>query len=328
MEPAVNTDRAVYVPNQPRWTNVLPGSVRSTGRRLVRTSRHLYEWTRGALSAPAVTSSLKGGCGNQIFQYAAGLALARRLGVDLRLNISWYDTPREHEANRPYALGLFKEVDSPLVRSLPGRIIREHTHPYNPALLQDAPRKCSLIGFWQCEKYFFNLREELQRRLMPKVALPPFHCALERQIADAGNRSAFLHIRRTDNVGSLNHGLVPMEYYGEAAAIVAARVHDPVFFIFSDEPEWCSTNLHLPYRMIIAEDSSEKAEGPFGREDAVLWLMGRCSHAITANSSFSWWGAWMGADANGGLVIAPKSWVGPASTCDPRDIVPTRWVRL
>jgi hypothetical protein len=119
-----------------------------------------------------------------------------------------------------------------------------------------------------------------------------------------------------------------MEYYREAAALIAARVPDPVFFIFSDDPEWCEANFKLPYHTTIAGNFDRTVEHHLGREDADLCLMRLCGHAIMANSSYSWWGAWLGADIKGGIVIAPKSWVGPASKDDPRDIVPGRWVRL
>lgn len=276
------------------------------------------------MAAPSVTSYLMGGCANQIFQYATGLALARRLGVDLQLNVSWYETATPNTP-RLYSLGLFKGVDSRVVHSLLGKVIRQDGFLYQPEQFENAPRKCSIVGYWQCEKYFFTLRNELLCRLLPKQALLPFHCDMERQVAQAGNRSAFMHVRRTDYIGNPYHVVLPMDYYREAAALIAAKVQDPVFFIFSDEPGWCRANLHLPYPTVIAESSND---GHQSREDAGLWLMRQCCHAIIANSSFSWWGAWLGADMNGGIVIAPKSWFGPACKDDPRDIVPSRWIRL
>jgi hypothetical protein len=95
---------------------------------------------------------LMGDCANQIFQYAAGLALARRLGVDLKLDVSWYEAAMPNPP-RMYSLGLFKGVDARVVHRLCGQIIREEGFPYKPALFENAPRKCSLVGYWQCEKY-------------------------------------------------------------------------------------------------------------------------------------------------------------------------------
>jgi len=225
-------------------------------------------------------------------------------------------------------LGLFKGVDARVVRSLLGQVIREDGFPYKPALFENAPRKCSLVGYWQCEEYFFGLRDELRERLLPREPLPARSIATERAILDAGERSVFVTVRRTDYVGNPHHGVLPMDYYREAAALIAAQVPDPVFFVFSDEPEWCEANFKLPYRTTIAGNFHRTVDHHLGREDAELYLMRLCGHAIMANSSYSWWGAWLGADIKGGIVIAPKSWFGPAAKYDPRDIVPGRWIRL
>jgi hypothetical protein len=88
---------------------------------------------REKLAAPSVTSYLMGGCANQIFQYATGLALARRLGVELKLDVSWFETGTPNQP-RMYSLGLFKGVDARAVHNLSGQIIREEGFPYNPAV--------------------------------------------------------------------------------------------------------------------------------------------------------------------------------------------------
>jgi hypothetical protein len=309
----------------------LPGPVRSLGSPLLHKWRHFYgasrEKLREKLAAPSVTSYLTGGCANQIFQYATGLALARRVGVDLKLDVSWYETATPDQP-RMYSLGLFKGVDSRVVHNLLGQIIREEAFPYNPALFENAPRKCSLVGYWQCEKYFFGLRDELRERLLPGEPLPARALATEREILEAGERSVFVHVRRTDYVVNANHVVLPMGYYREAAALIAGQVPDPVFFIFSDDSEWCEENFKLAYPTIIVRNFDLTDGHYLGRDDADLYLMRLCSHAIIANSSYSWWGAWLGADTKRGMVIAPKSWFGPASKYDGRDIVPGRWLRL
>src|ERR1700675_4978499 len=190
-------------PNQvrPRWTHVLPAPVRSLCRPLLNRWRHFYRVNRKKLreklAAPGVTSHLTDGCANQIFQYATGLALARRLGVDLKLDVSWYETATPSQP-RMYSLGLFKGVDVPVVHNLFGRIIREEGCSYKPEVFENAPRKCSLVGYWQSEKYFFGLRDELRERLLPREPLPARLTANERAILEAGERSAFVHVRRTD----------------------------------------------------------------------------------------------------------------------------------
>jgi len=326
-----NTNAVASGQDRPTWTHALPAPVRSLGRPLLHKWRHFYgvgkEKLREKLAAPSVTSYLMGGCANQIFQYATGLALARRLRVDLKLDVSWYETATPSQP-RMYSLGLFKGVDAQVVHCLLGQIIREEGLPYKPALFENAPRKCSLVGYWQCEEYFFGLREELRERLLPREPLPARAIATERAILDAGERSVFVHVRRTDYVGNPYHVLLPMEYYREAAGLIAAKVCDPVFFVFSDDPEWCEANFKLPYHTTITGNLERTVEHRLGREDGDLYLMRLCGHAIIANSSYSWWGAWLGADIKGGVVIAPKRWFGPAFKNDPRHIIPDRWIRV
>lgn len=309
----------------------MPAPVRSLGRPLLHKCQYFYgvarEKLREKLAAPSVTSQLTGGCANQIFQYAAGLTLARRLGVELKLDVSWYETAMPN-LPRTYSLGLFKGVDARLVHRLLGQIIREGQFPYQPQLFENAARKCSLVGYWQCEKYFFGLRDELRERLLPREPLPAGLFTTEMAILDAGGRAVFAHVRRTDYVANPYHVVLPMDYYLEAAALVAGKVPNPVFFIFSDDPEWCEANFKLPYPTTIVRNPDLTEGRHLGREDADLYLMRLCGHAIIANSSYSWWGAWLGADIKGGMVIAPKVWFGPAFEADPRDIVPGRWIRL
>jgi len=326
-----NTDTGASDQDRTRWTQALPAPVRSLGRPLLHTWRYFYgasrEKLKEKLATPSVTVYLTGGCANQIFQYATGLALARRLGVGLKLDVSWYETVTPDQPRR-YSLGLFKGVDARMVKGLLGQIIREEEFRYNPALFENARRKCSLVGYWQCEKYFFELREELRERLLPREPLPARLLGTERAILNASDRSVFVHVRRTDYVGNPNHVVLPMDYYREASALIAGKVSDPVFFVFSDDPDWCEANFKLPFTTTIVGTVDRTVEYHLGREDADLYLMHLCGHAIIANSSFGWWGAWLGPDMKGGAVIAPKVWFGPASEYDAQDIVPNRWIRL
>lgn len=331
MVEATTVDSAVSGLVQSSWTQLLPNQVRSWGRPLLQTWRRAYrasrEKLRETLTAPGVTSYLMGGCANQIFQYATGLALARRLGVKLKLDVSWFETATPNQP-RKYSLGLFKGVDAQVVDRLVGQVIHEEEFPYKPELFQNAPRKCSLVGYWQCEKYFFGLRDELRERLLPREALPAGLKETEGAILEAGERSVLVHVRRTDYVGNPYHVVLPMEYYREAAALIADKATEPIFFVFSDDPRWCEENFKLPHATVLVRDNYRTTEQRLGREDADLFLMRLCNHAIIANSSYSWWGAWLGADITGGMVVAPKNWFGPACEYDARDIVPERWLRL
>lgn len=273
----------------------------------------------------SLTTYLMGGCANQMFMYATGLALSRWMGTDLLLDVSRFSNPNEF---RLYSLGLFAGVNEPQVHEMRGRVIREAGMPYNPELFSAASGECSIFGYWQTEKYFADLKDELRARFVPRQALPSFHQEMEEKILAAGDRSIFLTVRRTDYVGNNFHGLLPMEYYLAALEVIKRKIPKPVVFVFSDEPQWCAQHFALPCESYIAGNYDRTVPGHLGREDAELRLMSQCSHAIMANSSYSWWAAWLGPDNRDGIIVAPKNWFGPASHEDIRDIVPDRWIKI
>ena len=137
----------------------------------------------------------------------------------------------------------------------------------------------------------------------------------------------FLTIRRTDYLNNDYHGVLPMAYYLKAAEIIAGRVPDPCFFVFSDDPDWVTEHFRLPYRTVVAGNFDRTVKGHLGREDSELWLMRQCRHAIMANSSYSWWGAWLNPEQDR-TVIAPKQWFLDAPGMDTRDLIPDRWIRI
>jgi hypothetical protein len=137
--------------------------------------------------------------------------------------------------------------------------------------------------------------------------------------------STFIHVRRTDYTLPQSieiHGNLGMKYYNRAMNYIRERVSDAKFFVFSDDPEWCRANF--PDCQIVGHNKpGTKAGGP-GQEHEDIWLMSMCENAIIPNSTFGWWGAWLGRSKT---VIAPKIWLwsNPGSF---KDIVPDRWVRL
>ncbi len=272
----------------------------------------------------SVTIHLCGGLGNQLFQYATGLSLATKLGTDLKLDVSRFDNPGEF---RMYSLGLFKGVTEAQVREMYGLTITENGLPFNENLFTDVPKDVCIYGYFQTEKYFSEMRDELLARLVPSTPLPSFSMDMLQNIEREGDRSVFLTVRRTDYVGNSFHGLLPMSYYEQAADIIASKVPSPCFYVFSDDPPWCVNNFKLPYPMVMAGNYDRTVPAHLGREDAELWLMSKCRHAILANSTYSWWGAWLNPRTDG-IVIGPKNWFGPTSTENPCDIIPQRWVTL
>jgi hypothetical protein len=130
-----------------------------------------------------------------------------------------------------------------------------------------------------------------------------------------------LHIRRGDYVSNAKfnaaHGTCDLDYYARAAAFVAERVGDPVIYAFSDDPAWVAENLKLPFEMRFVDHN----DGSTAHED--LRLMATCKHHIIANSSFSWWGAWLN-PLKDKVVAAPTQWFADPAKSNP-DILPQSW---
>lgn len=273
-----------------------------------------------------ITMILQGGLGNQMFQYAMGLAQARRLGVDLQLDISRLQRDRM----RQYNLSLFAGVTEPLIYAAPQPTIEESSMPYHPELVARIKDGDVICRNYQCEKYFLNVEAEIRAKFVPKQPLPQmFFPYAQELISKAGPRSVMLGIRRTDYVvQQAFHGVLPDGYYREAIHKVHRDLGvDPVLFVFSDEPTWCKENLKLPYETHVVGTYDYTTSNHMGREDADMVLMGMCQYAIIANSTYHWWGAWLGDPEKKKMIIGPKQWF-TTTTEDPRDIMPERWIRL
>jgi len=288
----------------------------------------------------------QGGLGNQLFQYAAARRLALQHQVPLVLDAHWFSHPRPGETPRPleldhYAVSLQKasvrqQRGWAVYRSrwarwlslapavLPLRLLREQGFGLNANLLQ-AGDGVYLSGFWQSEGYFADIRSTLLAELQP-VAAPG---AQDQQLLaqmhglQAERRAVCLHVRRGDYVSlasaSSYHGVCSLAYYQKAMAYVAERVRQPHFFVFSDDPQWTRTHLQTPFATTYVDHN------PSALAFQDLRLMTHCQHHILANSSFSWWGAWL-APAGDGIVVAPAQWY--AAPRPTPDLLPAAWVRL
>jgi len=289
---------------------------------------------------------LMGGLGNQMFQYATGLALARRLNVPLLLDREFLDsrptgmnwTARSleldvfkaplHFADREVVEHARHELESlwsrRLERLLPGllpkRCYLQQGTGYDPGLLHcKAP--VHIEGFWQNERYFVHLANELRTELfVPRDSVQGLNAELLDRITSGS--CASIHVRRGDYVSNAEsnqyHGVCPPEYYLKAADQFVREQGVEHFFLFSDEPDWVKANLPLPYPLTIVSHNT----GRNSHWD--LHLMRHCKHHIIANSSFSWWGAWLNADPQK-VVIAPAQWFQGNAT-PASDILPPEWI--
>lgn len=286
---------------------------------------------------------LKGGLGNQLFQYALGRALSSKSGMALKLDVSGFKQDvlrsyrlqhlcveaeladeREIEALNPpkscYVAWLSRRCKWAFQSFYHRSYVKERGFPFDPEILE-IRQPVYLNGYWQSEKYFGSLRSTLLEELRPTAPFSPENAALAAEMRAC--ESVSLHIRRGDyaaNPEALKvHGVVPLDYYRAAAAKMAEGLKRPRFFIFSDDMEWVRENLDVghPLRFVGADRRNADYED--------LHLMSQCRHQIIANSSFSWWGAWLNRNPDK-IVVAPKGWF--AAPIDTRDLIPEAWLQL
>lgn len=280
-----------------------------------------------------ITVQLRGGLGNQMFQYATARAAARRHGAQVLLDLRWFgpraafgSTLLEHRIQARRA-GLAHTWNAPL--PIPGRRARVlgaamrslrvgarvlHDEETPPAAAATAIRPGAyLVGYWQSEDYFIDAAELLRQELVPVHPAAGANADLAEQIRAC--RAVGVHVRRGDYLTAAAHGVRPLEYYREALTELRCRLADPVFFVFSDDPAWCREALR-------ADDVHVVDHNGAGQEHEDLRLLSLCQAHVIANSSFSWWGAWL--SRGGGPVLAPRQWFADP-TLDASRIVPSRW---
>jgi hypothetical protein len=272
----------------------------------------------GLPAGEVVVAGLVGGLGNQMFQYAAARAVALRTGAALVLDLSWFPT----QSKQDFGLDAFpisatvlevEQTDSGDARRLP--IVKERGFHFQPTLLTAAP-SCYLEGYWQSERYFEVVADDVRRDFL--IDPPPAAESLRNQDLD---RAVSVHVRRGDYVTEAEtlayHGVCSLEYYARAMDVARRLVPGARFFLFSDDPAWVAANLGGPDAVVVSEQDS-----PAHRD---LLLMAQCRHHVLANSSFSWWGAWL--SRPGGVTIAPRPWFLTAEN-NTKDLLPPAWLSL
>lgn len=292
---------------------------------------------------------LMGGLGNQMFQYAAARHLACRYDTELKLDISFLEqfaadcTPRRFvlkSLNINAAIASPREVDdltgqgksrldTLLIRfrrvaegkGFQPQIYREPHFHFDPAFL-NTPDGSYLEGYWQSEKYFQDISDLVRREFVVRDPMYGENLGISEQIRTTNSVS--LHVRRGDYVSNRvtreTHGVCGMDYYQRCIAEISKAVVAPHFYLFSDDPLWVAEHVRLSFPMTLIDHNRPEN----GHED--LRLMSLCRHNIIANSSFSWWGAWLNANP-GKIVIAPHRWF-YAPSIDSSDVLPSSWIRL
>ncbi len=311
------------------------------------------------MAQKTTTVFLFGGLGNQMFQYALGLHLAKKNNAQLLLDTTFLNDrfPRKEFTYRVFDLDIFTLSSDEIKENKPhftalsklsekfpvpglwlgldiafmkireiffGRkIIKEkNEHHFDPEVLR-AQGNFLLWGYWQSEKYFADNADDVRRAFRFKRELAGEAAAVAEKIRNSNSVS--LHVRRGDyvkfeSVKKITGG-TDLSYYSRAVAYMADHVSAPHFFIFSDDSAWCRENIKIPYSVTYLDDASAGPKAAFH-----LQLMSLCKHNIIANSTFSWWGAWLNAHPDK-IVVAPEQW-NTSPKGDQADIIPEGWIRM
>lgn len=288
---------------------------------------------------------LMGGLGNQMFQYAFGRCLAVRRRVELRLDLRWFEENRSRQyrldsfpiaasiasardtemLTREGWCGLAQRVTSGLPPStwhrMP-RTVMEQNLRYDHSHGERLADYLHYTGYWQCEKYFLPIADELRKTFHSRHARSAGFRHWSEMIL--GAQSVSIHVRRGDylhdEASNRVHGTCEIEYFRAAMRIISGRVPNAHYFLFCEDPDWC--------RDFFKDDASALIVDLTGEESDLeqLDLMRLCRHHIISNSTFGWWGAWLATEGDS-IVIAPRQWFADPAL-DSTDIVPDRWIRI
>lgn len=287
---------------------------------------------------------LIGGLGNQMFQYALGRTLSLQKNEELFFDYSFFSEVGNHTP-REYELGIFNLTvpiaSRKLLHSFDSsrlslaknmvfekffgmkvkRRLYEKSHAFQSDIF-DVVGHLHLVGYWQTEKYFLQIENEIRKDFEFVRNAESRNAEILSELS--GNIGVSVHIRRGDYVTNMSannfHGLCSLEYYSAGIEYVLNRVPNATFYVFSDDIEWARLNLKIPAPTVFVDHN----HGVSSWED--MRLMSRCKHHIIANSSFSWWGAWLNPSTEK-IVIAPSKWFADPSISS-GDIVPSKWIRI
>lgn len=257
-----------------------------------------------------------GNLGNQMFCYAFGRSVSLARGIPLYFN---QDYIRRMPGIITYSMDAY-DVD---IRfgGPDGPLYKEVDLPFDPGVYL-VPENTIFNGNWQTEKYF---NPEVIRKELSRPKGEPNDAT--KRVADELAGQVFVHVRRGDYTNPDKHefhGCQAPEYYLRGMRYVEERVVGAKFFIFSDDPTWCRQVFQQQNVTVVDSNRAEHSEKQAHWD---LWLMSLCGHAVICNSSFGWWGAWLGDTKSSRTVIAPREWF-RWNLYSSRDIVPERWMKI
>lgn len=285
-----------------------------------------------------------GGMGNQMFQYSFGKYLSIKNKDLLFLDISFYErqngnTKRKFDLNIfnitsnkiakaeeiKNFLGIYRNrIISKLLKKFnkkPKYLLEEEYFEFNNNFKNWNKENALIIGYFQSEKYFKEIEDIIKNEFKIKNELLSEKI---KKITKELNEieSVSIHVRRGDYVSNLStnkyHGVLPIGYYKKAIDIINKKINNPTFYLFSDDIEWCKNNLKdLSNNIVFIEKQKDYED---------LELMKNCKHNIIANSSFSWWGAWLNENSEK-IVIAPNDWFANKNI-NTKDLIPETWIKI
>ena len=282
----------------------------------------------------SVILRLKGGLGNQLFQYAFGRAYAEKYNLELKLDITDYpkQTLRSYDLshfNIKETIASDEEVNkakypygflSKLIRLFEQKVLRRYYIGFSSKLVS-TPNLKYLDGFFQSEKYFISYEEIIRKEFTLKEKMSEAALEISKKISDIA-MSVSLHVRRGDFVSSVRNSIFHVEcsplYYKKAMETISEKCPDAVFCVFSDDIEWVKNNIKGPNMIYISGGNTKYFEE--------IILMSLCKHHIIANSSFSWWGAWLNPTSDK-MVISPTIWRAN-DIGNFKDIAPSTWIQI
>lgn len=282
-----------------------------------------------------------GGLGNQMFQYAAGRALAAKFNVPLKLDLRWMARYRHREylldrfnlsAEKITLADRMKFTWFPFRRNPPFlfmKTIRRVNHliymepslTFNPTFFSLEP-DCFLFGYFQSYRYFEGcedlIRHDFSREMDPSI----YEKAWVEKVAEPD--SIAIQFRRgdfvTDPAANRSIGTCSIDYYEKAVSQIRKKKKDAPLIVFSDNIDWCKANVRFDNTIFIERKGGSPVDD--------MLLAARCNHIIMANSSFSWWCAWLNRHPDK-IVIAPKQWFrDEALNAQTGDLFPPDWIRL
>jgi len=282
--------------------------------------------------------NLKGGLGNQMFQYAFGRSLSVANDVEMKIDVKTLLAPEESgNIERPFSINQFNIATEIATEAEINKIkpqknwLQKNAARISHKLFGDQTvmfnKKYTEVigdtyfdGYWQSPLYFNEIRDQLLSEFALKEALSQVAQDFNESIQSS--TSVSLHVRRGDyatNTRVLREfGVCSIDYYKTAIAHIKSKVTSPRFFIFSDDIAWVKENLDLDASATYVKDSAIT-------DTMELVLMSQCQHNIIANSSFSWWGAWLNQNPEK-IVVAPKPWFN--ITPYDKNLIPGDWIQL